>query len=110
MSDVEFFVKMRDAGQLIADACNERLEKMAPPGMREEKNAKGVDIDMSRIQWQAAEGSKGPYETADDPSNPEFERLSKIVSEHKGKLRIGPYFVWRFTEGSKIGRKIVEKK
>jgi hypothetical protein len=31
MSDVAFVVKLRDAAQMIADAADEYLEKMAPP-------------------------------------------------------------------------------
>jgi hypothetical protein len=34
---VEFLVKLRDGAQMIADAANEYLETLAPPGVKEEK-------------------------------------------------------------------------
>ena len=37
MSDAEFFFKLRDAAQLIADAANEQLEKVAPSKWSPEK-------------------------------------------------------------------------
>lgn len=104
MSEADFLVKVRDGATMIADACQERLEKLAPSGAKGEKSSK-TEVDLSRIPWQQADGNKGPYESANDPTNPTFQELSRILTEHKGKMRIGPYFVWKFTDGTKIGRK-----
>jgi len=105
MSEVDFLVKLRDAACMVHDACEERLQTFGPPGVKDEKAGKNADIDMLKIPWVAATGSKGAYESADDPSNLEFQKLSTILGEHKGKMRIGPYFVWQFTNATKIGRK-----
>lgn len=102
---VNALVKAHDGLRQAADAFDEYLESLAPPGVKDEKAGKNADIAMSKIPWQPADGSKGPYESAEDPANPEFQKLSTILAEHKGKMRIGPYFVWKFTEGTKIGRK-----
>jgi hypothetical protein len=107
MSDakVNALVKVRDGFRMVADAVDEYLETLSPPGVKDEKPGKNAEITMSKIQWQPADGSKGPYEFADDVNNAEFQTLSKILAEYKGKMRIGPYFVWQFTNSNAIGRK-----
>jgi hypothetical protein len=97
-------VKTRDGLRMAADSINDYLETLAPPGVKGRESPKS-EVDLTRIAWQQTDGSKGPYELADDPANPEFQKLSQILAEHKGKMRIGTFFVWRFTEGTKIGRK-----
>lgn len=109
MSEVKInaLVKARDGLRQAADAIDEYLDTLAPTAAKGEKTSK-TEVDLSRIPWQQADGSKGPYESADDPTNPVFQELSRILAEHKGKMRVGPYFVWKFTDGSKIGRKKVQ--
>jgi len=100
---INALVKVRDGLRQAADAFDEYLETLAPAGAQGKESK--TEVDLSRIPWQAADGSKGPYESAHDPTNPAFQELSKILAEHKGKMRIGPYFVWQFTNATKIGRK-----
>lgn len=106
MSDprVNALVKARDGFRQVADAFDEYLETLAPSGAKGRESSK-TEVDLSRILWQQADGSKGPYESADDPTNSVFQELTRILAEHKGKMRVGPYFVWKFTDGTKIGRK-----
>jgi hypothetical protein len=107
---LEILVDLADALELAAVKVKHEvaqlqgLQKEASQGPATGTKGKS-DFDMSRIPWQQADGSKGPYESADDPTNPAFQELSRILVEHKGKMRIGPYFVWKFTDGTKIGRK-----
>lgn len=56
MSSVDFLVKLRDAAQMMADAANEQLEKMAPP------EVKYNEEDFDKLFWETKEGSKGPYQ------------------------------------------------
>ena len=67
----DFLVKLRDAGQMIADAANELLASMAPPEheVRKEHAAVG-EITFTILKWGAQTGSKlGDFEVAYKPSN-----------------------------------------
>lgn|GEM_PF-677649 len=67
----DFLVKLRDAGQMIADAANELLASMAPPEheVRKEHAAVG-EITFTILKWDAQTGSKlGDFEVAYKPSN-----------------------------------------
>jgi hypothetical protein len=87
MSSVEFLVKLRDAAQLIADAANEQLEKMAPPD----------PADFDKLAWTAKEGSKGPYEQTTKAANQDtklFQQLQQVLSDHDGFCQISDYKYW----------------
>jgi hypothetical protein len=73
------------------------------------KAEKKQSFDMDRIKWESAEGTSGPYEKSQDVNSSDFQGLLKALSEHKGKMRIGPFFLWAFQDGSTIGRKKVAK-
>lgn len=96
---MEFLVKLRDAAQLIADAANEYLERLAPA----DKGKYNWGFD--KIQWVQAEGSKGPYEKSDDVNSLDFKALMKDLEAHNGKLSRDGYFVWKFSKSAVIGRK-----
>jgi len=100
MSSVDFIVKLRDALQLAVDACEEYLERLAPPEARE--------WDPSKIKWVRAEGPSGPYERAsakENAGNPDYEAMMADLDAHNGKLMKSGYFYWRFTNGDDVGRK-----
>jgi hypothetical protein len=99
--EVDFLVKLRDAACLIKDACEEQLEKMAPPGA----SPTGSSYDVNKIQWQTAQGTKGPYEKTDGDNSPDYKALLQDLKSHKGKMNIGGSFYWLFENGSTIGRK-----
>ena len=50
MSNIEFLVKLRDAAEMIADAANEQLEKMAPP------EVKYGEKDFDSLKWETKAG------------------------------------------------------
>lgn len=63
--------------------------------------------DPSKISWKETEGGKGPYERANDKTNPDFILLAKELKEKNGKFRKGGYFYWLFDRSDDIGRKKV---
>lgn len=72
-NQADFLVKLRDAGQMIADAANELLNSMAPPetGLGKEHAAVG-EITFTILKWDAQKGSKlGDFEVAYKASNDE---------------------------------------
>jgi len=85
MSSVDFLVKLRDAAQMMADATNEYLERLAP---KEEKH----NWNPSAILWKEAEGSKGLYERSEDINNLEFKAMLKDLASHSGKMQRNGYF------------------
>lgn len=68
MSSVDFVVKLRDAAHMIADACEEYLEKMAPS---ETKQVAAVKEEAFTIlKFEPQQGVKiGEYDVAYKPSN-----------------------------------------
>jgi hypothetical protein len=102
LSEADFLVKLRDGATMIADACQERLEKLAPAGV------KGWDAE--KIKWVQAQGSSGPYEKSDDVDSLDFKLMLKDLQEHNGKLSCNGYFYWVFTNGSTVGRKLKKSK
>lgn len=92
MSNVDFLVKLRDAGIMIADAANEQLEKMTPPIVKVDSK------DFNKLQWTKREGSNNnPYEQTDkeDNRNSEaFQALQQILGEHNGFWQNSGYKYW----------------
>ena len=105
---VEFLVKLRDACQMIADAANEQLEKMAPP------EVKGDPAKYDNIFWETTTGSKGEYEKTSEKAtqnHPIYQELLQRLKKNKGKARIGDYFYWQFDKDpTTIGRKKLASK
>ncbi len=88
---VDFWVKLRDAGQLIADAANEQLEKMAPV------QVKYGPKDFDALFWETKQGGKGQYQqTSNKATNnhPVFQALQTILKEKKGFCILGGYKYW----------------
>ena len=67
----DFLVKLRDAGQMIADAANEFLNSMAPSGPGLENEPAAVkEMSFTTLKWDAQTGSKlGDFEVAYKASN-----------------------------------------
>ena len=99
MSSIDFLVKLRDAGQIIADAANEQLEKMAPKG------DKAASWNPDKIKWTEAQGSSGTYERSEDVSSLDFKEMLKDLAAHDGKLNRDGSFYWTFQNGATVGRK-----
>ena len=102
MSDVGFVVKLRDAAQMIADACEEYLEKQAPVNK--------ASWDPSQIKWQRAQGTKGSYERypaegQKAESTQDYHNLLADLKSHDGKLSRDGFFYWLFEDSATVGRK-----
>jgi hypothetical protein len=70
---VKFLVKLRDGAQMIADAANEYLETLAPPGVKENKPAAPATVQETTftiLKFEQQTGAKiGEYEVAYKASN-----------------------------------------
>jgi len=96
MASVEFLVKFRDAAQLMADAANEQLEKMAPPEVKHDPK------EFDKLFWESLSGAKGPFQRTSKKSNNNsdvFQGLQQILKEHRGFSHLGDYKYW-FDQGN----------
>lgn len=88
---VDFYVKARDGAQLIADAANEQLEKMAPPSV------KYGEKDFDNLKWKTKEGIKADYQETTKEANDNnevFQALQKILQDHGGFWQSPNYKFW----------------
>jgi len=75
------------------------------------KKAKGISIGKSGtwhpngVEWQNANGQKGPYQKSVDYENPQHQTMLQDLLDHDGKLRRENYFYWVFSDNKTIGRK-----
>lgn len=99
--EVDLFIKLRDSHAMALDAINEYLESLAPPGA----SPAGSSYDVNKIQWQNAQGTKGPYEKTDGDNSADYAALVKDLQAHKGKMNIAGSFYWLFENQKTIGRK-----
>ena len=104
MSSIDFLVKLRDAAQMIADACNEQLEKTAPPEAQEH------GWNPEAIKWEQAEGAKGlfqayPARDTKPEQTIDYTNLIADLNQHQGRLNKNGFFYWKFPNGITIGRK-----
>jgi hypothetical protein len=68
MSNVDFLVKLRDAAQIIADAANECLGKLAPAETKQTAAVK--EETFTTLTFEKQKGAKiGEYEVACKPNN-----------------------------------------
>ncbi len=61
-----------------------------------------------KIAWKHADGPRGVYEKAEDPQNPEFQKLVKDLQAHKGSFTRDGLYYWLFTDAEVVGRKKVK--
>jgi len=99
--NVDFLIRLRDACQMLADAANQEIERMAP---------KESGWNPEKIKWVQAEGSKGTYQRypAQDEkaeSTSDFWNMLADLRAHKGKLTRDGLFYWLFSDGATVGRK-----
>lgn len=67
---VEFFVKMRDAHQMMVDAENEYVLSLAPPEIKLELTAVSELNNFKTLKFDVQQGAKlGEYEVAHKTSN-----------------------------------------
>ena len=72
---------------------------------RQRIKAVKVGWNPSEIEWEQADGTKGPYERSEDVNNPEFKDMLKDLANHGGTLTREGYFYWIFKNGTTVGRK-----
>lgn len=91
MSDVDFLVKLRDACIMIADACDEQLEKKTP------LEIKYSATDFEKLVWETRQGAKGEFEQTSKQANNNSEvwqGLQKLLKMHSGFMTLGAYKLW----------------
>jgi len=67
---------------------------------------KGLEkYDPSKIEWEEAEGSSGPYQRSEDVNSLDFKLLVKDLASHNGKFTKNGWFYWLFRSGAIVGRK-----
>jgi hypothetical protein len=118
LSEVDFLVKLRDAALIIKDACEERLEKMAPVEAREKKPIVTVDEStFSVLRFEPQTGQKiGSYDVAYEPQNiaENWTRVMNILKANNAvieKRYHGPdykFSYWLFGE-HKIYRQLLKQ-
>lgn len=91
MSEVEFFVKLRDAAAMIMDACEEFLASKSPVNRFDAK-----DFDL--LDWNQKDGTKGPYLQTTKEANKDnaevFAALQKEILEHDGFWQTKSHQYW----------------
>lgn len=95
---VEFIVRLRDAAQMLVDAAEEYLEKMAPVNKR---------WDPKKVKWtpEEAQSGKGPYELAEPQATDDFKNMLQDIKDHKNFLSRGDYKYWIFSDAARVGRR-----
>ncbi|MBT0160419.1 hypothetical protein G4O51_10680 [Candidatus Bathyarchaeota archaeon A05DMB-2] len=63
---IEFLIKLRDGCLMIADAANEYLDSLAPPEVKEKKQATAVqEVTFTTLRFEPQQGAKlGDFEVA----------------------------------------------
>jgi hypothetical protein len=116
MSSIDFLVKLRDAGQMIADAANEQLEKMAPSGAKQAAAVKEETFNI--LKFESQQGAKiGEFEVAYKANNIEDKWIqafnilrqsnSTINSRYHGEGYQFSY--WLYGEGKIYRQKLKQK-
>lgn len=61
--------------------------------------------NTSKIVWQNAEGTKGPYQKSDDVNSADFKALVQDLAAHNKFLVRDGYRYWLFQNGGTVGRR-----
>jgi hypothetical protein len=86
MSEVEFLVKLRDAACMIKDACETKLETLAPVGV---KQASVLEETFTCLSFEAQRGEKlGEFETANKENNDgdKFQQAWNILTKSNAAI------------------------
>lgn len=92
MSEVDFLVKVRDGATMIADACQERLEKLGPKEARQAVAVK--EETFTTLKFEDQEGAKiGSYQVAYEKNNiPEkFNTAHNILQQSNATINTRYY-------------------
>lgn len=114
-SDVDFLVKLRDAACMVMDACEARLETLAPGAQGRDSAVK--EETFLTLKWDPQKGEKlGEYETSDPKANPadSFQHALDILQKSEATIKAryhGPgyhYAYWIY--GDRIFRQKLKEK
>jgi hypothetical protein len=117
MSQIDFLVKMRDAACMIKDACEEQLEKLAPPGVKQ-TSAAVKEETFNILKWDPQEGAKiGAYDVAYKASNLEdkWTQAFNILKQSNATIKSRyhgegyAYSYWLYQEGKIYRQKLKPK-
>ena len=104
--DITFLIKLRDAATMIADACNDELEKTNPTKTQHPSN-----IEYEKIPWITAKNQKGEqyerypaYQQQADKTNQNYMALLQKIKQEKYHKHGGLNY-WIFKDETTIGRK-----
>jgi len=93
------------AKENVEGLLNEWLDTQPSP--ISQKKAKGISGTWhpNAVEWQNANGVKGPYQKSVDYENPQHRTMLQDLLDHDGKLRREGYFYWVFSDNKTVGRK-----
>jgi hypothetical protein len=93
----------------IVDSILEKYQKkLTPPILATTDEYFFEDLDLEKIVWKAAKGTRGPFERSVDRQNPEFLKMVRLLKENRGYWSYKGLFYWLFRDGVTIGRKPVK--
>lgn len=108
--NIDFLIKLRDAATMIADACNDELEKTNPTKTQQTSN-----IDYEKIPWIKTENQKKElyerypaYQQQADTTNQNYMALLQKIKQEKYHKHGGLNY-WVFRDNITIGRKPATK-
>lgn len=103
--------KTREALLIYADAIDAATTQLRQ-NLGAETKTEGspkLKFDAAKIVWKAATGDKGPFEIAEkkaNDGNADYVALEKFLENAGGRVTSEGYFIWMFTGGGAIGRKL----
>lgn len=102
--EIDLIIKLRDAGQIIADACSEYLEKQAPTESTELK-----EEPYNSLPWEDGRDPKGPYQRVRDDGSELFRHLKAILQNNKKRRTFSEkgwnFFYWQGSQDESIFRR-----
>jgi hypothetical protein len=101
------WVMIRDGAQMLTEGAQLIIESMEPAAPTE--TPKPEPCNLNTIIWTQEQGARGPYEKAAEQDNIDFRKLINILDEHSGQLQMDGYYIWKFSTGNVIGRKIAKR-
>lgn len=101
--------QVREALELALDGFEAVITKLRQDLSITTKKEAKPHIDLAKINWKHNTlGTAGYYSLAredENKDNPEYDALSKLLEENRGKMTVDGNFAWLFPDGTAIGMK-----
>lgn len=116
MNSVDFLVKLRDAACMIQDACEEYLEKLAPPQVKQVSAIK--EETFNSLKFEPQQGVKiGKYDVAYKANNIEdkWTQAYNILKKNNNTINNRyhgenyEFSYWLYGEGKIYRQKLKQK-